>query len=385
MIVFQCPECKTKLQVADQHAGMTIQCPNCKGRATAPKAEGAVAEAIAPAPPPPETPTGVTTPEVAQAQAERRREGEPDLERPQPRRDGAEAAKAAGAGMGLGAMLLLIFGILGCCSLGVVAILVALLVPAVQKVREAAARTQSTNNLKQISLAAMSFHDANRRLPFNGADAPDKFGGPGYSKAAQGGNSQSGSWGFQLLPYIDQAPLFQNPNAGKNAGVAAYMCPGRSRPPFESGAGPWTDYFYNNYLNAANNNPDQPDRPDLPDCKLTMVGVTDGTSNTIFFGHGSITTSQYSLPANVTLSTNIFQGGTFGTARAGNPGRANPGGMTLKRDSEVHPNLGSWGGPFPQGGLMAMGDGTVRMFRYDTPQFGGFLTPQGGENVMLPD
>src|SRR2546422_1849685 len=85
--------------------------------------------------------------------------------------------------------------------IAIIAILIALLVPAVQKVREAAARTQSTNNLKNIGLAMHGFHDANKRLPWNGV--------AGVNAAA--GNNTTGSWAFQILPYIDQAPMFQPP------------------------------------------------------------------------------------------------------------------------------------------------------------------------------
>src|SRR5438128_5154772 len=89
--------------------------------------------------------------------------------------------------------------------IAIIAILIALLVPAVQKVREAAARTQCTNNLKQIGLAAHSYHDANRRLP-PAVSIP-------WAVVDSASNLQmSGpfgpNWAVYLLPYIEQQNLY---------------------------------------------------------------------------------------------------------------------------------------------------------------------------------
>jgi prepilin-type N-terminal cleavage/methylation domain-containing protein len=269
--------------------------------------------------------------------------------------------------------------------IAIIAFLIALLVPAVQKVREAATRTQSINNLKQIMLAFHGFHDVNKRLPFNGSDIA--VGNTKYSAAAKGDDVRSGSWAFQILPYIEQGPMFKDPKQGRNVGIATYMCPGRGRPANETsnGGGPWTDYFYNNYINDSL----KADKPNAPYNKPRFVGITDGTSNTIMVGHGNIDITQYKDAADVTLSTNIFTGGTKGTMRSGNPTTANkagdPDGVTLQRDNDKAPGIGSWGGPFPNGALMGMGDGTVRFFSYSVERFSAFLTPNGGEAVNLPD
>jgi type II secretory pathway pseudopilin PulG len=263
--------------------------------------------------------------------------------------------------------------------IAIIGFLIALLVPAVQKVREAATRAQSINNLKQIVLAAHNFHDTNKNLPFNGSDKA--VGNDKYSAAAKGNDFQSGSWAFQLLPFIEQNPIYMKPEDGKDVGIAVYMCPGRSRPMAEKGLGPWTDYFYNNYLNDAK----QADKPNAADKRRTLANITDGTSNTIFAGHGNIKLSQYKDDAKVTLSSNIFMGGTTGTMRSGKAGEANPGGVTLARDSDEAPGIGSWGGPFARGGLMAMCDGTVHMFPYGFNNFDAVLTPDGAEVVQLPD
>jgi prepilin-type N-terminal cleavage/methylation domain-containing protein/prepilin-type processing-associated H-X9-DG protein len=86
--------------------------------------------------------------------------------------------------------------------IAIIAILIGMLVPAVQKVREAAARIQCANNLKQLGLACHSYHDSYKRFP------------PGYTAAApysDGATDTAPGWGWAayLLPYIEQAPLFR--------------------------------------------------------------------------------------------------------------------------------------------------------------------------------
>src|SRR6201987_1771913 len=86
--------------------------------------------------------------------------------------------------------------------IAIIAILIALLVPAVQKVREAAARTQCVNNLKQLGLAVHNCNDTYKRLPpVHGWFAPAT--NPPQANAAYG------SVLFHLLPFIEQGPLYQ--------------------------------------------------------------------------------------------------------------------------------------------------------------------------------
>src|SRR5437763_13538266 len=81
--------------------------------------------------------------------------------------------------------------------IAIIAILIALLVPAVQKVREAAARTQCVNNLKQIGLGTHACHDARRRLP------PMNERGGTFGGASGGGNVF-----YWLLPFLEQKNVY---------------------------------------------------------------------------------------------------------------------------------------------------------------------------------
>jgi prepilin-type N-terminal cleavage/methylation domain-containing protein len=89
--------------------------------------------------------------------------------------------------------------------IAIIAILIGLLLPAVQKIRAAAARMSSTNNLKQIALASHAYQDANDQLP-NPAE-PINTAFPATS--ANPWNQATGPF-FQLLPYLEQDALYQS-------------------------------------------------------------------------------------------------------------------------------------------------------------------------------
>lgn len=113
--------------------------------------------------------------------------------------------------------------------IAIIAILIALLLPAVQQAREAARRSQCKNNLKQIGLAVMNYHDVHRTFS------------PGVTVADAVGVSNYYGWTYHILPFFDQAPLFKKINSkvsfttGTNAALAgtiltAARCPSDAGP-----------------------------------------------------------------------------------------------------------------------------------------------------------
>ncbi len=189
--------------------------------------------------------------------------------------------------------------------IAIIAVLVGLLLPAVQKVRAAAARMSSQNNVKQIMLANHSFHDTNGILPPLSAVA--------VNPPVPGAGTQPVSGYFWILPYIEQNNVYQlgitnggawpgpagaNTQANRAAGLSAgakkiktYLSPrDPSNPPdswTEANGGTWGLCSYG-MNHAVYGTPSDPvagvstiDQVTKGNARFHLTSITDGTSNTV--------------------------------------------------------------------------------------------------------
>ena len=184
--------------------------------------------------------------------------------------------------------------------IAIIAILIGLLLPAVQKVREAAARAKCQNNLKQMGIALHAYHDVYQHFPSAGWNQVPYNVGFGTTVSGQppsGLNvANSGSWQFAILPFAEQQNVYSNTNSSNIIGalIPIYYCPSRRAPTqvnWNGGLRGMTDY----YGNAQGTNPGSFTGPGNEGVfrpggvgPINMLGISDGTSNTIGIGEKNL-------------------------------------------------------------------------------------------------
>jgi prepilin-type N-terminal cleavage/methylation domain-containing protein/prepilin-type processing-associated H-X9-DG protein len=288
--------------------------------------------------------------------------------------------------------------------IAIIGILIALLLPAVQKIREAAARMQCSNNLKQIVLASHNFHDAQGHFPGNSQDE----GGWDWNYQR---NRRSWSWLARLLPYVEQDPLYNQAKIDSNTlaqsqpylamGLPVYFCPSdtsRSLNPSTNRANLqgvpiatsnykgvtgdcWCWGTYTNKCTSTCNGLTAGNgvftRGDIKTPRR-IADITDGTSNTFFAGED--------IPEIDAHCTWPYANGTLGTSAIPPNVMKRPNGTTYDPYNDW-PQIYSFRSRHPGGLNFGFADGSVHFINAAIPltTYRVLATINGGEVVANTD
>ncbi|MBI2808094.1 MAG: DUF1559 domain-containing protein [Planctomycetes bacterium] len=310
--------------------------------------------------------------------------------------------------------------------IAIIAILIALLVPAVQKVREAAQRTQCINNMKQIGVALHSYHDAVKSLP-PAIYMPYANPGDWTTNCTITDGRIGPNWAVLILPYIEQTPLYlqldikswgktqQGSSAWMNArgaSIPAYRCPteaddggytgnaggvtGWARGNYGANAGPawWPDLV--NGRNASSDFGLNGQGPMGINWGSHLVRIPDGSSNTVLVNHlriGPVSTDPRGVWALGFPGSSVTSSHATGDARYPNDPASHSDDVQFAVD---RPDIGmgnwtpclSWQAQarsLHQGMVPCLfADGTVRMVRSDIGQYNWYVLNSGNDNQPNP-
>jgi prepilin-type N-terminal cleavage/methylation domain-containing protein len=244
--------------------------------------------------------------------------------------------------------------------IAIIALLIGLLLPAVQKVREAASRMRCSNNLKQIGLAMHAYHDARGNFPQGGGDPTNGVENP--SRRIFYFN-----WPFHIYPYIEQEALYKlaptdefvdiNTVAGgagilsklDQSPISIYYCPTRRSVRLYHNSAV-TDYGGNGGTTnsdgvlVVNNSPTYQ--------RVNIGSITDGTSNTLLLGEKRINIESMESGTDFYDNESAVRAGADGDLIR----RAQPsGGSWLVPAADINTVSTTNGGYFGGGGIMQFG------------------------------
>ncbi|WP_439620761.1 DUF1559 family PulG-like putative transporter [Gemmata sp.] len=295
--------------------------------------------------------------------------------------------------------------------IAIIAVLIGLLLPAVQKVREAAARLKCQNNLKQLALACHGYHDATEKLPYATRN---------YAPGSATGTYDSGF--ILILPYIEQdvvarqwQPNYPTGSTVTNAAgysnaqlqkmpLQTFSCPSMIPPSATSGGslgtapntrapssylfsigtptanqvryGAWVSAACDGVAlpirNGAYDPATNPNQPDVAgNTQLRITDVTDGSSNTILMGEGDF------MPAGVPSNYGPVWAYAYFYNWTGTAGGIN------KRDGSGDANYGAFRSGHTGGANFALTDGSIQFIRdsIDPTTFTYLGTRAGGEVI----
>ncbi|MEZ6058407.1 MAG: DUF1559 domain-containing protein [Planctomycetaceae bacterium] len=292
--------------------------------------------------------------------------------------------------------------------IAIIAILVALLLPAVQSVREAARRSQCQDHLHNLGLGLHNYEGTFKIFP------------PGWVGATGGQHDVEGdsgfAWGALLLPMIEQKPLYDQLNfeqsilSGTNAPflrtkIDVFACPSDSHPDNweiieEGGTTVLAQLGSANYIGVFGSGGGQPGGIDLHDCEglalgvqcrsngllfhnsgVRMSGIVDGTSSTIVIGERTTIPNAATTDHHSTWSGAIPEGEEAFARILGvcdhNPNSNGSGGV---------PHLDDFSSRHPGGAHFALGDGHVTFISENINHalYQQLSTIAGGESVQVP-